>query len=67
MLPRCVGGQPSSGGFKSPPNLFTARADTRKGGAADMDEVTMVVSVVGLVIASITLGFKIAKEIYHRK
>ena len=32
-----------------------------------MDEVTMVVSVVGLVIASITLGFKIAKEIYRRK
>ena len=30
-----------------------------------MDEFSMVVSVVGLVIASITLGFKIAKEIYH--
>ena len=29
-----------------------------------MDEFSMVVSVVGLVIASITLGFKIAKEIY---
>ena len=32
-----------------------------------MDEFSMVVSVVGLIIASITLGFKIAKEIYRRK
>ena len=32
-----------------------------------MDEMTIVVSVVGLVLASITLGLKIAKEIYKRK
>ena len=47
--------------------FLAAQADTFERGAKNMDEVTIVVSVVRLVIASITLGFKIAKEIYKRK
>ena len=32
-----------------------------------MEEITLMISLIGLVLAAISLGFKIAKEIYSKR